>query len=317
MTSINASGADDSSFTYVGETIRPATSNADRPGAADDQSLAIEWDAEVPTKFTYSGGAGAAAGVITLTYNGRGFLTQRKLLSAPDPEVTTNLTYDNDDLLTADGPYTFTRGGALGETTQVAAGAGPTALDRDTAFDVIGRRTTVTATVGGTGVFSQTHTYDNGGLLATRPENVAGSSQSPTFTYDDARRLTGVSNGGNSESYAYDSAGNRTSRSGPATSGSTETATYDAQGRLDTRGGIDYSFDAAGYLTQRGADTFNYGPQGTLLSANVGGTAITYVYDGTGRRTSRTDSGGTEQYLYGSPDGPLPADCIARSRRGR
>jgi RHS repeat-associated protein len=304
VSGINAGGVDESSFTYQGGTLRPATANADRAGTAQDQTLAIEWDGDAPTKFTYGGGASAAAGVITLTYDGRGNLTQRKLSGAPDPDATTNLTYDNDDLLTADGPYTFTRGGALGETTQVAAGATTTALDRDTGYDGIGRPTTVTATVGGTGVFSQTHTYDNGGLLATLNENVGGSARSLTYSYDDAGRLTGVGNGGNSESYGYDSAGNRTSRSGPATSGSTETATYDAQGRLDTRGGLDYTFDAAGYLTQRGADTFNYGPQGRLLSANVSGVAITYAYDGLGRRTSRTDSGGTERYLYGSPDNP-------------
>ena len=107
--------------------------------------------------------------------------------------------------------------------------------------------------------------------------------------------------GSDSETYAYDADGNRTARTTPATGG-TESATYDAQGRLATRGGITYSFDSAGFLTQRGTDIFSYGPQGRLLSANVGGEAITYAYDGIGRRTARTTAAGTETYLYGDPD---------------
>jgi RHS repeat-associated protein len=301
---LSASGNDDSQFTYVGNSQRPGSADTNRPGAPDDQTLGLEWDGGDVTKSTYGGGSDAAAGTITLTYDGRGNLTDRKIQSSPDADINDNLTYDDDDLRLTDGPYAFTRDGALGEVTQVAAGSDGSLLDADTAYDGFGRRTTVSGTVGGSAVFSQTHTYDDGGRLATRDEDVAGTSADRTYTYDDAGRLTGVDNGDDDESYAYDADGNRTSRSGPATGGSTESATYDSQGRLDTRGGIDYTFDNAGYLTQRGGDTFNYGPQGRLLSATVGGNAITYDYDGLGRRTSRTDAGGTERYLYGSPQDP-------------
>ena len=54
-------------------------------------------------------------------------------------------------------------------------------------------------------------------------------------------------------------------------------------------------------MTQRGADTFQYSTTGRLLAATVGGQTVTYGYDGLGRRVSRTDAGGTRQYLYGDP----------------
>ena len=54
----------------------------------------------------------------TLTYDGRDNLTSRRMQSGAD-DITTNLTYDLDDLRTGDGPFTFTRGGALGELTRV------------------------------------------------------------------------------------------------------------------------------------------------------------------------------------------------------
>ena len=299
QTAINGSG-DASTFTYVGNTDRQATASTDRTGTAQDQALALQWDSDLMTKLTFSGPPTTADGAITLTYDGRDNLTQRRVQSGAD-DITTNLTYDLDDLRIGDGPYTFTRGGALGELTRVD----DTTLRTDYAYDGLGRQTTVVGKVPNTTtVFSQTHGYDNGDKLATRDESFGGPNTHLDYEYDDAGRLTKVKRGGSdSETYGYDPDGNRTSRTGPGVAG-TETATYDAQGRLATRGALTYAFDAAGYLTQRGADTFNYGPQGRLLSANVSGVAITYAYDGLGRRTARTDSGGTEQYLYGDPDNP-------------
>ena len=43
---------------------------------------------------------------------------------------------------------------------------------------------------------------------------------------------------------------------------------------------------------------------GACRAPTVGGSAITYAYDGMGRRTARTESGATEQYLYGDPENP-------------
>ena len=303
-TALSATG-DTTNFTYSDNTDRPATASTDRAGSAQDQALALEWDSQLLTKLTYSGPATVASGTITLDHDGRDNLTQSRLQSG-STDVTTTYGYDNDDLRTSEDPtsgaaFTFTRGGALGELTRVDDTTGRT----DYTYDGLGRQATTTGNVPTTTTrFSQTHTYDAGDLLATRDEDLGTGSTHLDYEYDGAGRLTKVKRGGSdSETYAYDADGNRTTRATPATGG-TESATYDAQGRLATRGGISYSFDSAGFLAQRGSDTFNYGPQGRLLSANVGGDAITYAYDGIGRRTARTTGAGTETYLYGDPDDP-------------
>ncbi|HET6898606.1 MAG TPA: RHS repeat-associated core domain-containing protein, partial [Vicinamibacteria bacterium] len=295
VTAVNATG-DDSALTYVGSTGRPATVSSDRAGTAQDQNLALDWDSSVPTKLTFSG---AAAGVFTLGYNSHWNLTSRRLQSGPD-DITTTLAYDSDDLRTREGTYNFTRGGAMGELTRVDDGT----LRQDFTYDGLGRQATLAGSVGGTARFGENDTYDAGGKINHRDETFGTTTTGLNYSYDNAGRLTAVQRGGSaSESYGYDANGNRTTRIRPGLGG-TETATYDSQGRLATRGGITYSFDGAGYLTQRGSDTFSYGPRGRLQTANVGGSAITYAYDGMGRRTARTESGGTEQYLYGDPETP-------------
>ena len=294
-TAINATG-DDVGISYVGSTGRPALISSNRAGTAQDQDLAIEWDSVLPTKLTFSG---AAAGVFTLGYNSHWNLTSRRLQSGAD-DVTTTFAYDQDDLRTREGPYNFARGGAMGELTRVDDGT----VRQDFTYDGLGRQATLAGSVGGTARFGETLAYDAGDKVSRRDETFGTTTTRLDFSYDAAGRLTGVQRGGSaSESYGYDANGNRTSRSRPGLAG-TETATYDAQGRLASRGGITYSFDAAGYLTQRGSDTFSYGPRGRLQSAKVGGSAITYAYDGMGRRTARTESGATEQYLYGDPENP-------------
>ena len=97
------------------------------------------------------------------------------------------------------------------------------------------------------------------------------------------------------ESYTYDANSNRLSTL-------TAAASYDSQDRQTLHGGVSYTFDTDGYLTQRGTDTFQYSARGELLSVTLGGTTtISYSYDGLGRMVGRTDSSGTYQYLYGNP----------------
>lgn len=293
LTALSASG-DDLGVSYADATSRPATVNTDRAGTAQDQNLAIEWDSILPKKLTYGG---ASAGVFTLGYDNRWNLTSRRLQSGTD-DVTTTFAYDADGLRTREGPYNFTRGGAMGELSRVDDGA----LRQDFTYDGLGRQATLAGSVSSAAKFNEALTYDDGGKLSHRDETFGATTTGIDYTYDDGGRLIDVERGGNpSEHYTYDANGNRTSRIRPGLAG-TESATYDAQGRLATRGGLTYSFDAAGYLTQRGSDTFTYGPRGFLQSANVGGSAITYAYDALGRRTARTESGGTEQYLYGDPE---------------
>ena len=52
-----------------------------------------------------------------------------------------------------------------------------------------------------------------------------------------------------------------------------------------------HTFDAAGFLVTRGADTFNYADRGELLTATVGGKTVTYEYDTAQRLVARIRTG--------------------------
>ena len=108
---------------------------------------------------------------------------------------------------------------------------------------------------------------------------------SPTYSYDNANRLTAVTRGSNTFTYAYDVGGNLTSRTYPD---STATAySYDADNRLATAasGGntTSYSYDAAGHLDDRDLpsgngyiETRTYDRAGRLIelkNANAGSTS--------------------------------------------
>jgi RHS repeat-associated protein len=105
------------------------------------------------------------------------------------------------------------------------------------------------------------------------------------------------------ELYTYDSNGNCVTRQLGAAP--TESAAFDGQDQLVLRGTLGYQFDADGYLTRRGVDTFVYSATGELLEATAAGQTVTYAYDGLRRRVSRTDGIGTTQYFYGNPDNDL------------
>ena len=253
--------------------------------------------------FTYAGGyvtgldwSGVATGTYTYTYGANTRLTGITLDA--DPKIT--LGYDADGLLTQDGPFVFTRGGPRGNPTVVSDGTftGTYAYDSHAAFSGRG------AAVAGQDLYQEQFTYDDAGRIRQKTETVLGATQSYTYTFDaDGQLLTVWRDGTLREQYGYDANGNRTSRQLGADP--VVTATHDIQDRLIQQDGVSYQFDDAGFLVQRGSDTFQYSARGELRQAEVGGQTVTYAYDGLGRRVGRTDAGGTTQYLYGNPEIPF------------
>ena len=179
----------------------------------------------------------------------------------------------------------------------------------DETYDGLGELTSRVQTVQGTTTLSDSYSYDAAGRISQVVEQVGGVSHTYTYSYDTDGQLTLVNeDGATIEQYTYDANGNRTSKA--LGGGAAETATYDNRDRLQARGGTAYSFDASGFMTGRGSDTFTYSARGELLQATVGGATVTYSYDGLGRRVSRTDSGGTTQYLYGNPGNPFQVSAV-------
>jgi RHS repeat-associated protein len=118
------------------------------------------------------------------------------------------------------------------------------------------------------------------------------------YVYDRLSRLTRADSPNGPQSYIYDPVGNRLSRF-------SETATtayaYDKADRITSAG---YSVNANGNLTVRPSGTFAYDQANRLTNATISGMPTSYVYDGDGKRKSKS-GGATTNYTY-DVNGSLP-----------
>lgn len=87
--------------------------------------------------------------------------------------------------------------------------------------------------------------------------------------------------------------------------GVTATYSYDRADRITgvttPSSGTNYTVDANGNMTARGADTLAYDQANRLTSVDFSSAStpdVTYAYDGDGRRISKTVSSTTTTYLY-------------------
>jgi YD repeat-containing protein len=120
-----------------------------------------------------------------------------------------------------------------------------------------------------------------------------GSSISGTYSYDGAKRPTGLT----------------ISRSGSGTS-DTIARTYDVTGNVTSETQVLGGVSGAGKTVLAGSQTqsFTYDAAGRLTNSVFSGSiteARTYVYDASGNRTSVTEAGVTTYYAYDRTDGIL------------
>jgi RHS repeat-associated protein len=213
------------------------------------------------------------------------------------------------------------------------------------AYDGAKRPTGLTITRSGAGTSDTiARTYDVVGNVTSESQVLGGvsgagktvlaGSQTQSFTYDAAGRLTGSSFSGSiseARTYVYDASGNRTSVTeagvttyyaydrtdeiawkGPNADGSgSSTFVYDSLGQLvssypsmpDASGTVptSYSYDPAGHLTQIGAgghvSAFGIDALGRHASVSVDGGAVTvYAYLGTSNTISAQATPGNTTY---------------------
>jgi RHS repeat-associated protein len=148
---------------------------------------------------------------------------------------------------------------------------------------------------------TQVYSYDNANRLTSETDAEGTAS----FSYDNANELTGVT-GSRTESYSYDSNGNRTG-TGWSTTVMNEIAT--------SPGPITYTFDNAGnMITSKSGSTtttYTYDFRNRLTGVNQGGTLIaTYTYNALDQRIGVKDSGTQTWTVYDgqSPDANPYAD---------
>jgi RHS repeat-associated protein len=121
------------------------------------------------------------------------------------------------------------------------------------------------------------------------------SALSWQYGYDPLDRLTSASKTGASYSWSYDFNGNRSGQTG------TEAVTYTRSAVsnriLSVSGALTrtYTYDAAGNTTGDGTRTFAYDYQGRMKSSTSGGATVSFVYNALGQRIKR---GGTVTRVF-------------------
>ena len=232
-----------------------------RPTAASTGVGDSTWGYDSPTdRFTsatrggkttaigYDGGLKTAVGEHAYTYNDDLRLSSMQLAGSAKLDIG----YDGDGLVTGYGPFELDRSGPMGEPVAVSDDA----LDLALAYDDGGRQRSRTLTVKGAKRYELNVTRDDAGRITRRVETVAGTAKTYDYEYWPDGELKTVRNGATVlESYTYDANGNRGGH------------TYADDDRMTGT----HTFDAAGFLVTRGADTFNYADRGELLAATVAG----------------------------------------------
>lgn len=276
-------------------TDRPGVLTRTPVGGGPAQGIEYDWNGPFQSAIRFTG---PASGAFTYQYDARYQLQSVTLTSSPNT-VTIGHGYDDDGLRTSSGPFTFTLDGPEGTPTLIADGTGALAYG----YDALGRIASRTLTVNGVVVYDADVIFDDAGRLTTQTETDATGTHVFAYGWDDDGQLLQVTrDGAIVEAYAYDDRGNRTARNGVS-------ATVDAQDRLLSRGAVTYGSDAAGFLATRGTDTFSYSTVGELLATSAG-SGVTYGYDALRRRVTRTQGGGTTQYLYGNPEDDVQVSAV-------
>jgi RHS repeat-associated protein len=218
--------------------------------------------------------------------------------SVNDSVVT--YTYDRDGLLSQAGDLSLTRDAATGLVT----GTGLGGLSDERQYDDRGLLTNYVARANGSAVWSFRLSYDLIGRITNKVESIAGVTTAYSYTYDIAGRLQEVrKNGGLSVTYSYDPNGNRMSRNA-------ETATYDAQDRLQSYAGVSFGWSRNGNLQTRTTGgqttTYTYDVRGALTAvARPVAARIDYVLDGAGRRVGKQLGGALQRGWLWSEDQPV------------
>lgn len=275
LSSITAPSVSDS-YTYDAATGNPSVA------IRGSERITYSYNGPLPTKTMWTG---TVKGSVGRNYNDNFWVSSQNVGGG----INVTLQRDNDGLLTKAGALTIRRSASNGLITGTTLGV---ATDSRT-YNSFGELAAYTAAVSGGTIYKVTYTRDADGRVSAKAEILATATNSYSYSYDLAGRLTAVAKNTGTDDYSYDTNSNRLSATTPS---GTSSGTYDAQDRLLTYGNASYTYTAAGELARQkvGSQTtsYKYDALGNLISVTLpNGTTIGYVIDGHNRRVGKTVNG--------------------------
>jgi RHS repeat-associated protein len=143
----------------------------------------------------------------------------------------------------------------------------------------------------------KTYSYDDA-FRITGITDAANSSLSQSYGYDLLDRLTSATGTSLNQGWSYDANGNRLTQTGSAASIFTVSSTNN---RLSSVSGAltrSYSYDNSGNTTGDGSATFTYNDAGRMISATKASVTTTYALNALGQRVKKTASGSSRYFAY-------------------
>ncbi len=286
----------------------------------------LAWDGFVPIGETLS--AAPQSGLVGTSYGitlNADLNAQGEQVTVGESELLASFGYDNDSVLmcAAQGPGCSSSNGVIygfdsGSGDMAPSGHGllesttSGAIQEAFTYNAFGELATHEVSESGTPLWSVTysdeeHPRDKLGRIVTLQKTRDDITTTVEYGYDAKGQLVTVTpSEGIPQTYRYDSNGNRICMlEAPATE-CEEEALYDAQDRLRSYDGVDYSYTDRGTLFQRDdgetLETFTYDALGNLtqVERNTGST-ISYVIDAQGRRVGKKVGGSVDkQYIWSS-----------------
>lgn len=281
------------SFTYDHPANRLATASG-----PNGQLVTFTYDGPFVLTQTFGG---PVAGTIEYTYNNDLRLASESVNGA----YSVAFVYDGDGLITGAGTLSASYSALNGLLESTSLGA----IGDARGYNDFGELTNYAASFGGSPLFAYSQTFDALGRIVQRAETIGGVSHTYDYQYDLSSRLASVfRDGAPYASYLYDANGNRLRAT---VQGVVADATYDAQDRLLTHGGIAYTHTRNGERLTRASEgqttTYTYDTRGNLrLVRRPSGQEIGYLVDAFGRRLGKQVNGVlTKAWLYSSQLTPV------------
>ncbi len=173
----------------------------------------------------------------------------------------------------------------------------PNGVNTNYGYDSLSRLLSVLHKTGTTTLDGASYTYDNAGNRTAKTNSL--NSVTEQYTYDPLYQLTQVTQGTTTtESYNYDSVGNRLSSLGVST------YSYNSSNELTANSAASFTYDNNGNsLTKTdstGTRNYTWDFENRLSSVALPGSGgtVTFKYDPFGRRIQKSSTSGTTNYLY-------------------